>query len=78
MKKHYDQKKIVSMETIPGSTVSIWRKFDQLYCINELLANDVLLVSKILLDNEEALWHKKTEDNSCQPNFDNCPILALS
>ena len=33
-------------------------KFDQLYCINELLANDVLLVSKILLDNKEALWPK--------------------
>ena len=34
--------------------------FDQLYCINELLANDVLLVSKILLGYEEALWPKKT------------------
>ena len=33
-------------------------KFDQLYCINELLANDVLLVSKILLGYEEALWQK--------------------
>ena len=32
-----------------------------LYCTFELLANDVLLylVSKILLDNEEALWSKK-------------------
>ena len=34
-------------------------KFDQLYCINELLANDVLLVCKLLLGYEEALWSKK-------------------
>ena len=35
-------------------------KFDQLYCtINEWLANDDLLVSKILLGCEEALWSKK-------------------
>ena len=33
-------------------------KFDQLYCINEQLANDFLLVSKILLGYEEALWPK--------------------
>ena len=31
-------------------------KFDQLYCINEQLANDVLLVFKKLLGYEEALW----------------------
>ena len=33
-------------------------KFDQLYCINKWLANDVSLVSKILLGHEEALWPK--------------------
>ena len=33
-------------------------RFDQLYCINELLANYFLLVSKILLGYEEALWPK--------------------
>ena len=33
-------------------------KIDQLYCINEQLANDVLLVSKIILGYEEALWPK--------------------
>ena len=31
-------------------------KFYQLQCINEQLANDVLLVSKTLFDNEEAWW----------------------
>ena len=36
----------------------------ELYCINELLANDVLLVSKLLLDNEEALWPPKIGDKS--------------
>ena len=45
-------------------------KFDQLYCINEKLANDVLLVSKILLGYEKALWLKKIGDKSCQSNFD--------
>ena len=29
-------------------------------CINELLENDVLLVSKILLGYEEVLWSKKS------------------
>jgi hypothetical protein len=38
-------------------------------CINEKLANDVLLVSKILLENEEALW-QKNGDKSYQSNFD--------
>ena len=38
-------------------------KFDQLYCINEWLPNDVLLVSKILLGYEEALWSKNLEIN---------------
>ena len=41
-----------------------WKKCqkNQLYnCINELLANDVLLISKILLDNEEAFWPKELE-----------------
>ena len=32
---------------------------DQLNCINEVLGNDVLLVSKILLSYEEALWLKR-------------------
>ena len=36
-------------------------KFDQLYCNNELLESDVLLVSKIFLGYEEALWPKKLE-----------------
>ena len=36
-------------------------KFDQLYFINEWLANDVLLVSEIFLGYEEALWPKKLE-----------------
>ena len=36
-------------------------KLDQLFCINEQPANDVLLVSKILLGYEEALWPKKLE-----------------
>ena len=34
------------------------------------MANDVLLVSKILLGYEEALWSKKIGDESCQSNFD--------
>ena len=34
-------------------------KFDQLYCINELLENGVLLVSKLLLAYEEALHMAK-------------------
>ena len=33
-------------------------KFDQLYCINEELANSVLLVSKILLGYEEPFMAK--------------------
>ena len=45
-------------------------KFDQLYCINEELTNDDLLVSKILLGYEEALWPKKNGDKSCQSNSD--------
>ena len=36
-------------------------KFDQLYCINELLANYILLVSIILLGYEKALWLKKLD-----------------
>ena len=42
------------------------------YCINQLLENGVLLVSKILLGYEEALWLKKIGDISCQSNFDKC------
>ena len=46
-------------------------KFDQLYCINEWLANDVSLVSKILLGYKE--------DKPCQSNFDqDHQILVLS
>ena len=40
-------------------------KFDQLYCINEELANSVLLVSKILLGYEEAFMAKTIRDKSC-------------
>ena len=45
---------------ITKNQISIWQslKFDQLYCTNELQANDVLLVSKILLGYEETLWPK--------------------
>ena len=45
-------------------------RFDQIYGIIELLANDVLLVSKIRLDNEEALWSKKIGDKLYQSNLD--------
>ena len=45
-------------------------EFDQLYCINELLANDVLLVSKIFLGYEEALWPKKLEISHAIQIFD--------
>ena len=38
--------------------------------MNSYLANDVLLVSKIVLGYEEALWPKKIEEKSCQSNFD--------
>ena len=34
------------------------------------LANDVLLVSKIVLGYEEALWPQKIGDKSCQSNVD--------
>ena len=34
------------------------------------LANDVLLVTKLLLGYEEAFWSKKVGDKSCQSNFD--------
>jgi hypothetical protein len=34
-----------------------------------LIANDALLVSKILLDYDEALW-SKIGDKACQSNFD--------
>jgi hypothetical protein len=56
----------------PLSTPLIKLKFDQLYCINELLANGVLLVSKILLDYEEALLLKKLEISNASQ------ILVLS
>ena len=47
---------------ITKNQISIWRsyklKFDQLYCIKELLAND-LLVSKTLVVYRKALRSKK-------------------
>ena len=45
-------------------------KFQTLALINELLATDVLLVSKILLGYEEAFWSKKIKDKACQSNLD--------
>jgi hypothetical protein len=54
-------------------------KFDQLYCINEYLANDVVLLSKILLSYEEALWPKKLEiSHASQILTNDCQILVLS
>ena len=54
-------------------------KFDQLYCINEKLANDVLLVSKIILGYEEALWPKKLEISCASQILTHKPqILVLS
>ena len=38
--------------------------------MNSYVANDILLVSKILLGYEEALWSKKVGDKLCQSNFD--------
>ena len=38
--------------------------------MNNYLANDVLLVSKILLGYEEASWPKQFGDKSCQSNSD--------
>ena len=53
--------------------------FDQLYCINEVLANDVLLVSKILLGYEEALWPNKLEISHASQILTHEPqILVLS
>ena len=40
-----------------------------LYC-DSTLVDDVLLVSKILLAYEEALWPKKVGDKSCKSKFD--------
>ena len=54
-------------------------KFDQLYCINEYLANDVLLISKILLGYEKALWLKKLEIRDASQILTHEPqILVLS
>ena len=54
-------------------------KFEQLYCINELLANDVLLVFKILLGFNEALWLKKLEiSHASQILTNDRQILVLS
>ena len=54
-------------------------KFDQLYCTNEELVNDVLLVSKILLGCEEALWSKKLEiSHASQILTSDSQILVLS
>ena len=47
--------------------------------INELLANDVLLVSKILLVSEEALWPNKSEKTHASLILSNDrQILVLS
>ena len=47
--------------------------------MNELLANDVLLVPKIRLGNEEALWSKKLEISHARQILTNdCQILVLS
>jgi hypothetical protein len=43
-----------------------------------LLANDVLLVSKILLGYEEALWLKKLEIRHASLLTNNRQILVLS
>ena len=52
-------------------------KFDQLYC--ELLANNVLLLSIILLAHEEALWPKKLEiSHASQILTNKHQILVLS
>ena len=54
-------------------------KFDQLYCINELLGNDVFLVSKILSGYEVALWLKQLEiSHASQILKEDCQILVLS
>ena len=54
-------------------------KFDQLYCSNELLANDVLLGCKIILGYEESLWPKKLEiRHASQILTNDCQILVLS
>ena len=53
-------------------------EFDQLYCVNELLANDVLMVSKILLGYEEALWPKKLEiSHQRGSNFGSFLVILL-
>ena len=49
------------------------------YCINELLENDVLLVSKILLGYEEVLWPKKLDiSHASQILTKDRQILVLS
>ena len=54
-------------------------EFDQPYYINELLANDFLLVFKILLAYEETLWAKKLEISYASQILTNdCQILVLS
>ena len=54
-------------------------KFDQLHCINEYLANYVLMVSEIFLGYEEALWPKKLEISHVSQILTNvCQILVLS
>ena len=49
------------------------------YCINELLANDVLLVSKTLLGYEQAIWPKNMEiRHASQILTNDNQILVLS
>ena len=45
-------------------------RFDQLYCINEQLVNDVLLVSKNTFMLKRSIMAKKIGDKSYQSNFD--------
>ena len=50
-----------------------------LYCINGQLAKDVLLISKMLLGYEEALWSNKLKISHVSQILTNdCQILVLS
>ena len=53
--------------------------FDQFNCINEYLANDILLVSDIILGYEKALWPKQLEISHASQILTHEPqILVLS
>ena len=54
-------------------------KFDQLVCTIELIANDVLLGSKIILRCDRALWSKKLDiGHASQIMTNDCQIFILS